>query len=74
MFVHCTASYPFSPLLVSERGVMLKRRLQEAGLDLPSKKRLCVYQTPQFAPLPTVLSTRMTLVNMEASVSHLTVM
>ncbi len=61
-------------LLVREHGVVLKRKLQQAELDLPSKKRLCLYHTPLFSPLPAVLDTRMTLVNMEASVSHVDIL
>ncbi|XP_064393727.1 mediator of RNA polymerase II transcription subunit 14-like isoform X2 [Halichondria panicea] len=57
-------------VFVRERGVVLKRKLQQAELDLPSKKRLCLYHTPLFSPLPAVLDTRMTLVNMEASLRN----
>ena len=44
-------------------------QLVDSGMDLPSLKRLCQCRTPDFAPLPSLISSRMALAHMEASVS-----
>ena len=60
-------------VLVLERGARLKRRLAACSLPLPSCKRLCLRTEPMFDPLPFVVTARLCLLNIQASVSHLSV-
>jgi len=45
-------------------------QLVDSGMDLPSLKRLCRCRTPDFSPLPSLISSRMALASMEKSVSR----
>ena len=45
-------------------------QLRESKLELPSLKRLCVRETHLFTPLPSLVKARMTLLNMQTSVSQ----